>query len=125
MPASIGPSCSRFALASILAAAALASAAPAQASVGRQAFMPVGELVEPPYGYFDYCHRKQVACGEFGGAAAAQRDAKAIGSSYWDLVFQPQEAPQLETAGWELAEMSPEQWRQVMAINRQVNADVA
>jgi predicted transglutaminase-like cysteine proteinase len=115
-----------LAAASILASAACVMTAPAEASIPKQPFMPVGATIEPPYGYFDYCHRRSSSCVEFGGTEASRQDERAIGASYWDLVFQPQSVVETkpQALSWVMADLSPEEWRAVVEINRRVNAEI-
>lgn len=130
MPAHDRKLCSRLAAVAILAASACAVGAPGQAAIAKQPFMPVGSAIEPPYGYYDYCHRQESVCAEFGGASAPETpvDRKAVGSSYWDLVFQPGNAVAAQgpqAVSWVVAELSPDEWRQVADINRRVNDEIS
>lgn len=106
---------------------ALTAATPADAARTRAAFMPVGEAVEPPFGYFDYCQRLDSLCAEFGKAAGVERPAAAANSDYWDMVFQtrdPRSAQRTPETPRVLAELSSAEWREVSRINRRVNRQV-
>jgi predicted transglutaminase-like cysteine proteinase len=114
-------------LAGAISALALGMASPVEASRAKSSFMPVGESVEPPFGYFDYCHRSGGDCVEFGEPQRAVIQA-AVNSSYWDLVFnagaeQSYEDTRLSNS-WAVADLSPEQWREVAEINLRVNRQI-
>jgi predicted transglutaminase-like cysteine proteinase len=129
---------------SLLRRAALAAAAilavslvhPAGAQARRPAtYMPAGETVEPPYGYFDFCSRDPAACGQppdesglpLGGASWAA--PASTGQRYWDTVFSIRSSPwgrrAPEPAQWVVvADVTADQWRSILAINRQVNREI-
>jgi predicted transglutaminase-like cysteine proteinase len=110
---------------------ALSAVTPAAAAV-RAPFMPAGEAVEPPYGYFDYCNRQASDCVEFqdGGKSAQMRPVRneaARNQDYWDLVFQPASARAARpepAQGRVVADLSAAKWREIARINRQVNREV-
>lgn len=127
----------RRAALAVAAAMALGFALPEGAQAARRpaTYMPAGETVEPPYGYFDFCSRDPAQCGDASDAAArpAGEDglssAASTGQRYWDTVFSihktswGRRAPPPEQ-GVVVAEVTPEQWRSILAINRQVNRDI-
>lgn len=114
-------------LAGLIAAATLASAQTADAARLKSSFMPVGEAVEPPFGYFDYCHRLDADCIEYGLPAAPEREAE-VNSSYWDLVFGGGAASASVddrfSSSWAVADLTPDQWRQVAEINTRINREI-
>ncbi|MFN3523126.1 MAG: transglutaminase-like cysteine peptidase [Phenylobacterium sp.] len=89
--------------------------------------MPVGEAVEPPFGYFDYCHRFGADCSEFGVPGNDEAQA-AINTSYWDLVFsskaEAQPGDERLSVSWAVADLTSEQWREVAEINLRVNEEI-
>lgn len=138
----------RSALAIVAMAAAVAMTAPGSAEAARQragTFMPVGEAVAPPYGFFDFCSRDPSACGDAaeltagrpiigedqaaapGPAVADGWSTAQTGRRYWDVVFgvaaaEPEPAPPQER--WVVADLTPAQWREISEINRQVNREI-
>jgi len=126
----------RIALAvAAIMAASLVQPAGAQASRRPATYMPAGETVEPPYGYFDFCSRDPTDCGD-----ASDESGRLLGDDpwaapastgqrYWDTVFSirgsswGRRAP--EPAQWVVvADVTPDQWRSILAINRQVNREI-
>lgn len=109
---------------------ALGFASPVDAARIKSSFMPVGEAVEPPFGYFDYCHRLDSDCVEYGQATRGERQAE-INSNYWDLVFgagpvgASTAADDRFSSSWAVADLTPEQWREVAEINLRVNREIA
>lgn len=115
-------------MAGAVSALALAFGPAADAARLKSSFMPVGEAVEPPFGYFDYCHRLDADCAEYGLAKGPEREAE-INSSYWDLVFggaatASRVADDRLSSSWAVADLTPEQWQEVAAINLRVNREI-
>lgn len=131
----------RAALAAV-AAVAVGMAVPQGAEAARRpsTYMPAGETVEPPYGYFDFCSRDPAACGESADDSARLMGedgwvrSETSGQRYWDAVFSARKSSWDQSArpaehrapeqGVVVADVTADQWRSILAINRQVNREI-
>lgn len=117
------------ALSAAAAAFLILTASPALAGHTRQSFMPVGEAVEPPFGYFDFCRHVEADCSEFRSEVGSDAGEAASNSDYWDIVFNPGAAQTSSyeslRSSWVVADLSAQKWREVLAINRRVNGEIS